>query len=111
MENPNPRPGEPRLFTDSYTDNSPEEGGVYALVSRLPGAAGKGDFMTFLSNRSAGYVGALKWFTDPQFASMIAPKLADTSGKVATHYQVVLKIKFKDDVPTEITYVLGRQLT
>jgi hypothetical protein len=110
IENSNPRPGEPTVFADQYSGAPAEEGEIYALVTRLPGAAEKGEFASFVSNRAAGYVGALQWFTDPQSAKILLSKLTNSKGQFPKYYQVVLKIKFKDEVPTEISYVLSREL-
>ncbi len=110
IENSNPKPGEPKFFADQYSGAPAEEGEIYALVTHLPGAAGKGEFASFVSNRAAGYVGALQWFTDPQSAKLLITKLTNADGQFPKHYQVVLKIKFKDEVPTEISYVLSREL-
>ena len=50
------------------------------------------------------------WFTEPESAKILVEKLTNSKGKFPKHYQVVVKIKFKDEVPTEISYVLGREL-
>jgi hypothetical protein len=110
IENANPNPGEPKFFADQYSGAPAEEGEIYALVTRVPGAAEKGEFASFVSNRAAGYVGALQWFTDPQSARTLVSKLTNSKGQFPRYYQVVLKIKFKDEVPTEISYVLSREL-
>ena len=106
-----PRPGEPELFADQYSTAPNEQGFVYALVTHLPGPLGSNDVESFTSNRSAGYVGAMEWFTDPSFARVLVTKLKETTGgRMPRYYQVLLKVKFKDDVPVETTYVLGREL-
>ena len=111
VRNAHPRPGEPALFADQYSTAPTEQGFVYALVTHLPGPLGSNDVESFTSNRSAGYVGAVQWFTDPNFARVLVTKLKETSGgRMPRYYQVLLKVKFKDDVPVETTYVLGREL-
>lgn len=110
IENSNPNPGEPKTFLDQYSGAPAEEGEVYALITRLPGAAGQGEFASFISNRAAGYVGALQWCTEPESAKTLVTKLTNSKGQFPKYYQVILKVKFKDEVPTEISYVLGRQL-
>jgi hypothetical protein len=65
----------------------------------------------FTSVRSAGYVAAVRWFTDPSFARILVPKLEQAAGgKMPRYYQVLLKVKVKDNVPTEMTYVLSKVL-
>ena len=109
VRNLHPAPGEPDVFVDQYATAPAEQGVVYALVTNLPGPSGSNDIESFTSNRSAGYVAALQWFTDPNSANVLTQKLKSVAGgRMPRYYQVLLKVKFKDDVPTEITYVLGR---
>ncbi len=103
--------GEPSLYADQYVTAPSEQGVVYALVTHLPGPLGSSEVESFTSNRSAGYVGAVQWFTDPRFAKIVVEKLkAQSGGSFPRYYQVVLKVRFKDDVPTETTYVASREL-
>jgi hypothetical protein len=43
-------------------------------------------------------------------ARMLVQKLSGTSGKMPRYYQVLLQVKFTDDVPTQTTYVLSHEL-
>ncbi|MCU1223998.1 MAG: hypothetical protein JWQ42_2091 [Edaphobacter sp.] len=111
IRNINPAPGEPVLYQDNYSTAPTEEGMMYALVTHLPGPLGHNDVESFTSVRSAGYVAAVRWFTDPSFARLLVPRLEQAvGGKMPRYYQVLLKVKFKDNVPTETTYVLSRIL-
>ncbi len=111
VRNLHPAPGEPTLFADQYVTAPTEQGVVYALVTHLPGPIGSNEVESFTSNRSAGYVGAVQCFTSPESAKVIVQKLtAQTGGRMPRYYQVLLKVRFKDDVPTETTYVLSREL-
>lgn len=61
--------------------------------------------------RSAGYLGAVQSFTDPQFARMLVTKLKEeTGGKVPRFYQVLFQVRYRDGVPTETKLVLGREM-
>jgi hypothetical protein len=111
IRNKNPGPHEPALFADQYSTAPTEEGFAYALVTHLPGPIGDNDVESFTSSRSAGYVAAVKAFTDPDVVHEIVSKLKQScGGRMPRYYQVLLKVKFKEEVPTEITYVLGREL-
>jgi hypothetical protein len=111
IRNVHPKPGEPALFTDQYSTAPAEEGTAYALVTHLPGPLRNNDVESFTSSRSAGYVAAVQWFTDPTLARVLVSKLKEASGgQMPRYYQVILKVKFRDDVPTETTYVLSREL-
>lgn len=111
VRNVHPRPGEPLLFADQYSTAPLEEGVAYALVTHLPGPLGTNDIESFTSTRSAGYVAAVKSFTDPDFGRALVDRLRQASGgRMPRYYQVLLKVKFKDQVPTETTCVLTREL-
>jgi hypothetical protein len=106
-----PGNGQPDFYADEYTTAPSEQGTIYALVTHLPGPNGKNDIESFTSNRSAGYLGAVQSFTDPQFAHMLAIKLKEeTGGKVPRFYQVLFRVRYRDGVPTETKFVLGREM-
>lgn len=111
IRNLHPGPNEPALFVDQYSTAPSEEGVAYALVTHFPGPMGSNDVESFTSNRSAGYVAAVKAFTNPEFVQPLVTKLKQAcGGRMPVYYQVLLRVKFKDEVPTEITYVLAREL-
>ena len=111
IRNTHPAAGELPLYVDRYSTAPSEEGMMYALVTHLPGPLGHNDIESFTSVRSAGYVAAVQWFTDPSFARTLVSKLKQANGgKMPRYYQVLLQVKFKDNVPTETTYVLSRIL-
>jgi hypothetical protein len=111
VRNLNPQPGEDALYVDRFQTSPSQSGAVYALVTCLPGPVGSHEIESFTSNRSAGYVAAIQAFTDPRSANMIAEKLKQAArGHIPRYYQVLFKVDFKDDVPTGINVVLGREL-
>jgi hypothetical protein len=111
IRNKNPGPNEPALFADQYSTAPTEEGYAYALVTHLPGPLGDNDVESFTSSRAAGYVAAVKAFTDPEVVRSIVGHLKQScGGRMPAYYQVLLKVRFKEEVPTEITYVLGKEL-
>jgi hypothetical protein len=111
IRNLSPAHNEPALFADQYSTAPTEEGIAYALVTHLPGPLGDNDVESFTSSRAAGYVAAVKTFTDPNVVRSIVSQLKQSCGGHMPHYyQVLLKVKFKEQVPTEITYILGREL-
>jgi hypothetical protein len=110
VKNAHPQAGEPALFTDNFSTAPSEEGVAYALVTHLPGPLRSRDIESFTSNRSAGYVGAIRSFTDPTSARELVAKLKGPGGEMPRYYQVLFKVRFKDDVPLETTYILSRKL-
>jgi hypothetical protein len=106
-----PAKGQPVFYADEYKTAPTEQGTIYALVTHLPGPNGKNDIESFTSNRSAGYLGAVQSFTDPQFASMLINKLKEqTGGRIPRFYQVLFQVRYRDGVPTETQFVLGREM-
>jgi hypothetical protein len=106
-----PGNGQPSFYADEYTTAPSEQGTIYALVTHLPGPNGKNDIESFTSNRSAGYLGAVQSFTDPQFARMLTATLKEeTGGKVPRFYQILFRVRYRDGVPTETKLVLGREM-
>jgi hypothetical protein len=111
VKNSHPASGEQSLYSDDYQTAPTETGVVYALVTHVPGPLGSNEVDSFTSNRSAGYVAAVQAFSDPAFAATVVNKLkAASGGHMPRYYQVVLRVRFRDDIPTETTYILGREL-
>jgi hypothetical protein len=111
IRNVHPGPNEPSIFLDQYSTAPAEEGVAYALVTHAPGPMGNNDVESFTSGRAAGYVAAVKAFTDPAYVSSLVPRLKQVGGgSMPRYFQVLFKVKFKAEEPTEITFVLAREL-
>ncbi|HYA16983.1 MAG TPA: hypothetical protein VEF06_05925 [Bryobacteraceae bacterium] len=108
VRNLHPRPGEPAVFTD--TQPATVDGEILALVSVVPGPVGITRVGAFTSNRFWGNAGAIESFTDPAFARLLVEKLKGPSGKFPAYYQVLLKVKYRDGVPTDVSYITHRDL-
>ena len=112
-----PQPGEAAPLDDHYPSISalqsstvPDDGEVYALITHTPGPLGTGDIESFSANHSPGTLAAVQWFTNPALARILAGKLRKPNGELPRFYQIVLKVNYKDAVPTEVAYVLHREL-
>ena len=111
IQNTHPANGEPSFYKDEFVTAPSEQGTVYALVTRVSGPMGSNDVISFTSIRSPGYVGAVESFSTPESASHIVKELkAKNNHQMPRSYQVLLRIRFKDNVPTTIEYVLSRVL-
>jgi hypothetical protein len=111
IRNAQPGPHEPAIFLDEYSTAPTEQGFAYALITHIPGPLGNNDVESFTSNRAAGYVAAVKAFTDANFVHTLVAKLKQVSGgQMPRYYQVLLKVKFTAEEPTEVTYVLAREV-
>lgn len=111
IRNLHPGPGEPALYSDQFVTSPSEEGVAYALVSHLPGPQRNTDVESFVGNRAAAYVAAVEAFDNPDFARDVVDKLKQASGgEMPRYFQVVLKVTFRNLVPTETTCIQVRQL-
>jgi hypothetical protein len=110
IQNLHPGPGEPTFFADKPAGAASDDGEVYALISDAPGPLGNTDLLSFISNRTWGRQGAVQSFTDPVLARIIVNKLRKPSGELPRYYQIVVKVKFTEGLPTDISYVLHRDL-
>ena len=117
VRNLHPQKGEPEFLSDHYpaingaiTPQLPDDGEVYALVTRMPGPLGHSTFDNFAANHSPGSLAAVQWFTQPDLAAGLVAKLRKPSGEIPRYFQVVLRVRYKDTVPTEVSYVIHREL-
>lgn len=108
VRNVHPLPGEPAIFPDNQP--AAVDGEIFALVSVVPGPVGVTRIGAFTSNRFWGNTGAIEWFTDPAFARFVVEKLKSKSGKLPPYYQILLKVKYRDGVPTDVSYITHREL-
>lgn len=111
IRNLNPRPGEPAFLADQRFGSAPNDGEAYALISHAPGPLGNGVIQTFTSSRTWGREGAVQAFTNAALARTLVNKLRKPSGQIPRYYQVVVRVKFADGIPTDVSYVLSRDLT
>jgi hypothetical protein len=84
---------------------------VYALVSRATGPLGGTNFVSFTSSRAWGRQGAIQAFTDRALARKLLERIKAPSGEIPRYFQIVLKVRFRDTVPVNISYVMHRVMT
>jgi hypothetical protein len=65
---------------------------------------------TFGATRGGARLGAVEAFTEPQYAKSLLQKLQAASGKTPRFFQVVLKVKYKNGLPTDIQYMTHHEL-
>ena len=110
-----PRKGEPEVLhdqtmRDSLSPTAPDDGEVYALITRMPGPNGEGTVASFSGNLNPGTLAAIQHFTEPRLAVSLINRLRDSSGGIPRYFQLALRVSFKGGVPTETSYVLHRVL-
>ena len=108
--NLHPIAGEPGEFVDQAGTGFSEDGEVYAVISHVPGPLGTNDIMTFTSPRMGGRLAAVRWFTQESSVRSIVQAAKSSFGSFPRYYQILLKVRYKDSVPLETSYVLIHQL-
>jgi hypothetical protein len=111
VTNARPRSGELEFYPEQGIGDVSPTGERYALVTHIPGPAGGGEIISFTSMRTTGRQGAVQWFIDPANAADLVRRMKRPDGTLPPYYQVLLRVKFKDNVPIETSYVLHHELT
>ncbi|MBZ5583792.1 MAG: hypothetical protein LAQ30_16595 [Acidobacteriia bacterium] len=110
IRNLKPRPGEPEYLRDNLTAGKSSDGETHALISRTSGLSGLGDLLMVAGNASADTLAAAEWLTQPQRAQELVARLRGNSGAVPRHFQIVLKVAFKQGVPVQSSYLFHHAL-
>ena len=109
VRNLHPQKGEQSFYADDLTQT--HDGQAYAVISQFPGPLGNTGLATFCSNRSWGDTGAIQFLTDPSFARIAFDKIRGGSDKkIGRYFQILIRVKFRDGVVTDVSYVLHRAL-
>lgn len=107
IRNLRPRAGEREEYRDVWKTKV-ELVEDYALIDRSPGLHDRGDIMVLASSSTEGTWAAVEYVTEAAHAREIVNKLRQPSGDLPKSYQVLIKAKFKEQVPVEISYVTHR---
>jgi hypothetical protein len=75
IRNLKPRAGEPAYLEDHIVPGKPSEGETHALISRIPGPSGVGEFLIIAGNASPRYAGGGR-VADPAVAREGADRAA-----------------------------------
>lgn len=111
IRNLHPRPGEPSFIPEGPGARGPEDLDTYSLISRVPGLRGKGEILSLSGNQISSVMAGAQALTDPSVAKMLISRMRTPSGSIPRYFQVVLRVRSMDGVPTEISYVFHRELT
>lgn len=116
IRNLHPKPGEPAFVPEATGVPDGKRGGedsldTYSLISRVPGLQGKGEILSLSGNQISSVMAGAQALTDPSVARMLVAKLRKSDGTIPAYFQVVLRVRSMDGVPTEISYMFHRELT
>jgi hypothetical protein len=105
-----PGRSEQAMYTDHFVPGADFDGESYALISRTPGLSGNGEVLLLGGNGTPDTLGAAQWVTQPNRARQLCSHLRLPSGQLPRYFQVMLKVRFKNGVPVDSSYVLHRAL-
>jgi hypothetical protein len=107
-----PKAGEPDRMPDHYpaiggsnANAVQDRGEVYALITHVPGPAGGSDIISFSSNHNPGTLAAVDSFTNPDRVRLLASRIRKPNGQLPRFYQLVLKVRYQETVPTDVSLV------
>lgn len=108
IENLRPRPGESSFVEDGIAvSGQPEDqsGTTFGLISRLPGLHGRGDILVLAGSWTEGTLAAAKYVTTESYVQDLFRRIRLPDGRLPKHYQVLIRSRFLQQVPVEISYV------
>lgn len=110
VQNLHPRPGEPDTYqkpSPPNEENIPED---YAVITRLTGLHGWGEVLVLASTSTEGTWAAADFVTDPLQLRQLLVKITSAGGPAPTNYQVLVRSRFRAQVPIRTEYVTHRAL-
>ncbi len=109
IRNLKPQKGEPEFLMDHFLAGKAAEGETHALISRTAGPSGAGEMLTIAGNASPDTLAAAEWLSQPWHAKELVDRLR-LGGKTPRHFQVVIKVSFKQGIPVQSSYVFHHAL-
>ncbi len=112
IRNLHPLPGEPAFIPEGPgAKGGAADLDTYSLISRVPGIQGKGEILSLSGNQISSVMAGAQALTDPSVAKMLVAKMKTPSGALPRYFQVVLRVRSMDGVPTELSYLFHRVLS
>jgi hypothetical protein len=110
IRNRKPQPGEALFLEDHLVPGKTSEGETHALITRTSGPNGSGEFLMIAGNASPDTFAAAEWLTQPRRAKELVAHLRSATGEIPRHFQVVVKVDFKQGIPVQSSYVFHHAL-
>jgi len=105
--NRRPRKGEPPEYIGTCPPNSAYVVEDYALITKLPSFQGR-QLIVFAASSTEGTWAASEFVTNEVHAREFVSSLAGPSGIMPPSYQVVIRARFRSQVPFEMRMVASR---
>jgi hypothetical protein len=110
IQNLRPRPNELQDYKSVWSGGHAEIVEDHAMITRVPGLHGRG-VITVLSARSTeGTLAAVQYVTQAVYARELVAKLKTKGGAMPQSYQVIVRARFKQQVPVSISYATHHEL-
>lgn len=105
IRNRHPRPGESATYGSQMAPGAASSEEDHALITRLPGIHGRGEITVLAANSTQGTWAAVEYVTEDEHARELVRSVRLPSGKLPRAFQVVIRARFKNEVPVQLSYV------
>jgi hypothetical protein len=105
VRNLRPRPGEAAKYQKPSAPDVEDIPEDYAVITRVRGMTGWGEVLVLASTSTEGTWAAAEYLTTPAALESMMKRLRSAEGTVPDNYQVVIKSRFKSQVPIQTEYV------
>lgn len=105
IRNRHPRPGESATYGNQMAPGAASSEEDHALITRLSGIHGRGEITVLAANSTQGTWAAVEYVTEDEHARELVRSVRLPSGKLPRAFQVVIRAKFKNEVPVQLSHV------
>jgi hypothetical protein len=109
VKNLRPRTGEAERYQKPSAPDVEDIPEDYAVITRVHGVTGWGEVLVLASTSTEGTWAAADYLTNPIALEGMMKRLRN-GGKVPDNYQVVIKCRFKSQVPIHTEYVTHHEV-
>lgn len=110
IRNLKPRPGEAARYQKPSAPDVEDIPEDYAVITRVRGVTGWGEVLVLASTSTEGTWAAAEYLTTPAALEDMMKRLRAATGSVPDNYQVVIKSRFKSQVPIHTGYVTHHEV-
>ncbi len=110
IKNLHPRPGEADRYQKPSAPDVEDIPEDYAVITRVRGATGWGEVLVLASTSTEGTWAAAEYLTNPSALETMMSRLRNPAGQSPQNYQVVIKSRFKSQVPIHTEYVTHHEV-
>lgn len=105
VQNLRPLAGEASRYQEPSAPDVEDVPADYAVITRVRGVTGWGEVLVLASTSPEGTWAAAEYLTTPTALASMMKRLRTTDGTVPNNHQVVIKSRFKSQVPIQTEYV------